>query len=80
MNKPRVALAASTVSGATARRYLIGRYHEIVLKGGNRWRFVEQLKRNVRALFADCGVGRIRSEGPRLIIEIPASSSRGAGA
>jgi tRNA uracil 4-sulfurtransferase len=29
------------------------------------------LRRNVRALFADCGIGRIRGEGPRLIIEIP---------
>lgn len=58
-----------------AKRYLIGRYHEIVLKGGNRWRFVEQLKRNARALFADCRIGRIRGEGPRLIIEIPAAIS-----
>ena len=58
-----------------ARRYLIGRYHEIVLKGGNRWRFVEQLKRNARALFADCAIGRVRGEGPRLIIEIPAAVS-----
>ena len=56
---------------STARSALIGRYHEIILKGGNRWRFVEQLRRNVRALFADCGVGKIRGEGPRLIIEIP---------
>lgn len=56
-----------------AKRYLIGRYHEIVLKGGNRWRFVEQMKRNARALFADCRIGRIRGEGPRLIIEIPAA-------
>jgi thiamine biosynthesis protein ThiI len=63
----------SIATRVEARRYLIGRYHEIVLKGGNRWRFVEQLKRNVRALFADCGIGRIRSEGPRLIIEIPAA-------
>ncbi|HVA41453.1 MAG TPA: tRNA uracil 4-sulfurtransferase ThiI [Candidatus Binataceae bacterium] len=60
-------------AGAPARRYLIGRYHEIVLKGGNRWRFVEQLKRNLRALFVDCRIGRIRSEGPRLIIEMPAA-------
>ena len=66
------ATPATTVS---AKRYLIGRYHEIILKGANRWRFVEQLKRNVRALFADCGVRRIRSEGPRLIIEIPAGVS-----
>jgi tRNA uracil 4-sulfurtransferase len=66
------ATRSSTTASAT-RRYLIGRYHEIVLKGGNRWRFVDQLKRNVRAIFADCGVGRIRGEGPRLIVEIPAS-------
>lgn len=60
-------------AGAPPGRYLIGRYHEIILKGGNRWRFVEQLKRNLRALFADCRLGRIRSEGPRLIIEIPSA-------
>ncbi len=66
-------VTTSSAIDSSARRYLIGRYHEIVLKGGNRWRFVEQLKRNVRALFADCGVGRIRGEGPRLIIAIPAA-------
>jgi thiamine biosynthesis protein ThiI len=72
MQEPAAAAAnANTGLGVSAKRYLIGRYHEIVLKGGNRWRFVEQLRRNVRALFADCGVRRIRSEGPRLIIEIP---------
>jgi tRNA uracil 4-sulfurtransferase len=52
-------------------RYLIGRYHEIVLKGRNRWRFVEQLKHNVRSVFADCGIGAIRGEGPRIIVELP---------
>jgi thiamine biosynthesis protein ThiI len=52
-------------------RYLIGRYHEIVLKGRNRWRFVDQLKHNVRAIFADCMIGRVRSEGPRLMVELP---------
>src|ERR1700719_1843182 len=73
MQEPAAAAEAdaNTGLGVPAKRYLIGRYHEIVLKGGNRWRFVEQLRRNVRVLFADCGVGRIRGEGPRLIIEIP---------
>jgi tRNA uracil 4-sulfurtransferase len=52
-------------------RYLIGRYHEIVLKGRNRWRFVDQLKHNVRALFGDYHLGSIRGEGPRLMIELP---------
>jgi tRNA uracil 4-sulfurtransferase len=52
-------------------RYLVGRYHEIVLKGRNRWRFVEQLKHNLRAAFADCGIGAIRGEGPRIIVELP---------
>ena len=75
MQEPAAAAEADANTGlrVPAKRYLIGRYHEIVLKGGNRWRFVEQLRRNVGALFADCGVGRIRGEGPRLIIEIPAS-------
>jgi len=52
-------------------RYLTGRYHEIVLKGRNRWRFVEQLKHNLRAAFADYRLGAMRSEGPRLMVELP---------
>src|SRR5580698_6895655 len=75
MQEPAAAAEAdaNTGLGVPGKRYLIGRYHEIVLKGGNRWRFVEQMKRNARALFADCRIGRIRGEGPRLIIEIPAA-------
>ena len=38
-------------------RYLIGRYHEIALKGRNQWRFVDQLKQNLRAIFADYRLG-----------------------
>lgn len=53
-------------------RYLVGRYHEIVLKGRNRWRFVEQLKQNLRAVFADYRFGAMRSEGPRIIVQLPA--------
>ena len=56
-------------------RYLIGRYHEIVLKGRNRWRFVEQLKQNLRAVFADFRFGAMRSEGPRIIVQLPAEIS-----
>ncbi|HXZ86970.1 MAG TPA: tRNA uracil 4-sulfurtransferase ThiI [Candidatus Binataceae bacterium] len=52
-------------------RYLIGRYHEVALKGRNRWRFVDQLKHNLRALFADYRLGPMRGEGPRLIVELP---------
>src|SRR5215469_3979549 len=52
-------------------RYLIGRYHEIALKGRNQWRFVDQLKSNVRAIFSDFELGAMRSEGPRLIVELP---------
>jgi tRNA uracil 4-sulfurtransferase len=52
-------------------RYLIGRYHEIILKGGNRWRFVDQLKQNLRAIFSDYRLGTVRSEGPRLMVELP---------
>ncbi len=51
--------------------YLVGRYHEIALKGRNQWRFVEQLKQNLRAIFADANLGTMRSEGPRLIVELP---------
>jgi len=52
-------------------RYLIGRYHEVALKGGNRWRFVDQIKHNLRAILSDYELGRIRSLGSRLIIELP---------
>ncbi|HLH78202.1 MAG TPA: tRNA uracil 4-sulfurtransferase ThiI [Candidatus Binataceae bacterium] len=52
-------------------RYLIGRYHEIALKGRNRWRFVEQLKRNLRVLMSDWALGPIHSTGPRLMVELP---------
>jgi tRNA uracil 4-sulfurtransferase len=52
-------------------RYLIGRYHEIILKGRNRWRFVDQLKQNLHAIFADYRLGAVRSEGPRLMVELP---------
>lgn len=52
-------------------RYLIGRYHEIALKGRNQWRFVDQLKNNLRAVFADLKLGAMRGEGPRLIVELP---------
>lgn len=52
-------------------RYLIGRYHEITLKGRNRWRFVDQLKHNLRAAFADYRLGAMRGEGPRLMVELP---------
>jgi thiamine biosynthesis protein ThiI len=52
-------------------RYLIGRYHEIILKGRNRWRFVDQLKQNLRAIFSDYQLGAKRSEGPRLMVELP---------
>src|SRR5712692_8054411 len=52
-------------------RYLIGRYHEIALKGRNRGRFVEKVKANLRAAFADFPLGKLRGEGPRLIAELP---------
>src|SRR5437660_963863 len=52
-------------------RYLIGRYHEIALKGRNQWRFIDQLTRNVRDAFADYRLGEIRSRGPRLMVELP---------
>lgn len=52
-------------------RYLIGRYHEVALKGGNRWRFVDQIKHNLRAIFGDYELGRAHSLGSRLMIELP---------
>src|SRR5438876_7542655 len=62
-------------SNDSKTRYLIGRYHEIVLKGRNRWRFVEQLKHNVRAAFADFRLSTMRSEGPRLMVGLPGEIS-----
>jgi thiamine biosynthesis protein ThiI len=52
-------------------RYLIGRYHEITLKGRNRWRFVDQVKHNLREIFSDYRLGSMRGEGPRLLVELP---------
>jgi thiamine biosynthesis protein ThiI len=57
-------------AAASPRRYLIGRYHEIALKGRNQWRFIEQLKRNLRDAFAGIELGAMRSEGPRLMVEL----------
>ena len=56
-------------------RYLIGRYHEIALKGRNQWRFVDQLKQNLRATFADYRLGNMRSVGPRLLGQLPETLS-----
>jgi len=56
-------------------RYLIGRYHEIALKGRNQWRFVDQLKQNLRAIFADYRLGNMRSVGPRLLVQLPEALS-----
>lgn len=56
-------------------RYLIGRYHEIALKGRNQWRFVDQLKQNLRAIFADYRLGNMRSIGPRLLVQLPETLS-----
>src|SRR5438309_6592128 len=61
-------------------RYLIGRYHEVALKGRNRWRFVDQLKNNLRATFADYRLGTIRSIGPRLMVELPDDLTDGIAA
>lgn len=66
---------AKAIGETQAPRVLIGRCHEIVLKGGNRWRFVDQLKHNLRGVFADIGIGRVRAEGPRIIAELPADAS-----
>ena len=52
-------------------RFLIGRYHEVALKRGNRWRFVEQVKQNLRAIFTDYRLGPMRPRGSRLMVELP---------
>ncbi len=68
LNEPNK-LSVST--NATSELYLIGRFHEIGLKGRNRWRFVDELKRNLVAIFADYRLGKIRGEGLRLKVAIP---------
>jgi thiamine biosynthesis protein ThiI len=52
-------------------RYLVGRYHEVALKGRNRVRFVDQIKHNLRSLLADYRLGPMRGQGPRLMVELP---------
>ncbi|MGH7864052.1 MAG: tRNA uracil 4-sulfurtransferase ThiI [Candidatus Binataceae bacterium] len=71
---------SSGVAAVLLVRYLIGRYHEIALKGRNRWRFVEQLRRNVRAVFADLPIGTVRGIGPRVIVELGDTISDGLAA
>jgi thiamine biosynthesis protein ThiI len=61
------------VAPTSEPRILIGRYHEIGLKGRNRWRFVDALKHNLAAVFADFRLGRMRGEGLRLMVELPAA-------
>src|SRR5271163_2610903 len=56
---------------AITMRYLIGRYHEIALKGRNQWRFVDQVKQNLRDIFGDYRLGNMRSVGPRLMVQLP---------
>src|SRR5271156_5105542 len=70
-----MALAGISTAPADPRRILIGRYHEITLKGRNRWRFVEQLRHNVRDAFAGWRLGAIRGEGPRPLVDLPADMS-----
>jgi tRNA uracil 4-sulfurtransferase len=53
------------------KRYLVGRCHEVVLKGRNRWRFVEQLKQNLRNVLAEYRLSGLRAEGPRIMAELP---------
>src|ERR1700683_2002419 len=52
-------------------RFLIGRYHEIALKGRNQWRFIDQVKQNLRDTFRDYRLGNMRSVGPRRLVPIP---------
>lgn len=58
-------------------RILIGRFHEVRLKGGNRWRFVRQARENAHAILADLKPSRLWSEGPRLIASIPEDEGDG---
>jgi thiamine biosynthesis protein ThiI len=68
-------LADVSTAAARPHRILIGRYHEIALKGRNRWRFVEQLRQNIRAAFAGWRLGPLRGEGPRMLVELPVEIS-----
>jgi thiamine biosynthesis protein ThiI len=75
MSKRSVTATAEPALNRASAPFLIGRFHEIVLKGRNRSRFVNQVRHNLRALFADCRIGRIHGEGPRLLIELPGGIS-----
>jgi thiamine biosynthesis protein ThiI len=70
-NAPMTGTAVSAIVITQTMRYLIGRYHEVALKGQNRWRFTAQLKRNLLQIMGDYRLGAIRSEGPRLLVELP---------
>src|SRR5690242_9410535 len=73
-SEARARVAARRAPGyaeSFAMRYLIGRYHEVALKGQNRWRFTAQLKRNLLDLMGDYRLGAVRSEGPRMLAELP---------
>lgn len=59
------------IQASPGQRFLIGRYHEIALKGRNRWRFVDRLKRNLRLALGDYRLSAMRGEGPRLFAQLP---------
>jgi thiamine biosynthesis protein ThiI len=52
-------------------RHVVIRYHEIVLKGNNRARFVGRLADNVVRVLRDCGVERVARGPSRLIVALP---------
>jgi len=49
---------------------IVVHYHEIALKRGNRRRFVDQLRNNIRANLRGMGVRRVRSLTGRLVINL----------
>jgi thiamine biosynthesis protein ThiI len=51
-------------------RYVVARYHEIVLKRGNRAQFVRQLEQNVVRLLRGTGVREVRRGPSRLIVPL----------
>jgi len=68
--------SAEVAAGAPSR--VVVHYHEIALKRGNRRRFVDQLRNNIRAKLGRRGANRVRSLTGRIVINLRPSAEWGA--
>jgi thiamine biosynthesis protein ThiI len=51
-------------------KYVVARYHEVALKGGNRRLFVQRLERNIRRMLEGTGVSGVHRGPGRVIIAL----------